>query len=298
MGGERRTVASEPLTAAFVRMLGDRMDLATAPYAEVSSALSTLVEEARRAWPDFGIPPQEFVERIAEVLWTTDGLAATLQKLHTADLYLALACLRGMPEATKQLERRMLPSVAEIAALLRAPKDLAEEARQRLCVSMLTSDGGAPLGLSRYNGRAPLAAWLRAAVLRTANRMQRDERRFERLCSGHYKTHLVQNDFEALQLKTMYQPEFAAAFRDAFASLHEHEQALLRLAYMQGLSIDALGRCYSVHRATAARWVSRARDRLVARTKARLGRSLALRPSEVDSLIRMLASQLTAPEDL
>jgi RNA polymerase sigma-70 factor (ECF subfamily) len=62
--------------------------------------------------------------------------------------------------------------------------------------------------------------------------------------------------------------------------------------FVDGLTIDEIGALYQVHRATAARWISGARNTLLADTRARLTARLALTPSQFDSLMRLVRSEL------
>jgi RNA polymerase sigma-70 factor (ECF subfamily) len=58
------------------------------------------------------------------------------------------------------------------------------------------------------------------------------------------------------------------------------------------LSIDEIGRTYDVHRATAARWLTAVRDRLQDETRRRLRERLKVDDRELDSLFRVVESQL------
>ena len=62
--------------------------------------------------------------------------------------------------------------------------------------------------------------------------------------------------------------------------------------YLGGLNIERIGVCYGVHRATVARSIGDARERLLADTRTRLAGNLALEESEVDSLVGLLRSQV------
>jgi RNA polymerase sigma-70 factor, ECF subfamily len=64
----------------------------------------------------------------------------------------------------------------------------------------------------------------------------------------------------------------------------------LRLHYVDRLSIDRIGTLYRIHRATAARQLTRVRDALIARTRALLGERLGVTESELASLLRLLES--------
>jgi RNA polymerase sigma-70 factor (ECF subfamily) len=80
--------------------------------------------------------------------------------------------------------------------------------------------------------------------------------------------------------------------RTALAGLEPGELVLLRLHHVKGWSVDRLGETYRVGRSTAARRVAAAREKLVAAAKADLRRSLDLTPSELESLIALLQSNL------
>lgn len=70
------------------------------------------------------------------------------------------------------------------------------------------------------------------------------------------------------------------------------ERNLLRQSVLDGLSIDALGELYSVHRSTVARWIERARKRLLELTAASLRDDLKLPTADLASMMRMSDSQL------
>jgi RNA polymerase sigma-70 factor, ECF subfamily len=61
---------------------------------------------------------------------------------------------------------------------------------------------------------------------------------------------------------------------------------------VDGLSGDRIAIMYKVHKSTASRWISSARDRLVEQTRSFLAKRLNLPRAEVESLMRILQSQL------
>jgi RNA polymerase sigma-70 factor (ECF subfamily) len=96
------------------------------------------------------------------------------------------------------------------------------------------------------------------------------------------------------QLKAEYRSEFATALREAIAELSAEDRTLLRQSIVEQLSIDAIGAAFGVHRATAARWLQRARAALVAGTRNVLSQRLKLPVDEIDSVIRLVQSRLDA----
>jgi RNA polymerase sigma-70 factor len=93
-------------------------------------------------------------------------------------------------------------------------------------------------------------------------------------------------------LKRRYTREFRAALREALAALPREQREVLRLNFVHGLNIQAIGQRLNIHRATVARWISSARQAVFAETRRLLSERLKLAPSEFDSLLRMVRSQL------
>jgi RNA polymerase sigma-70 factor (ECF subfamily) len=85
---------------------------------------------------------------------------------------------------------------------------------------------------------------------------------------------------------------FTAALREAAAALEPRLRAVLAMHFTEDLSIDQIGAVYAVHRATAARWVQRARDELIAATRAILIARLGLTPSEIARVGALVQSQV------
>jgi RNA polymerase sigma-70 factor, ECF subfamily len=83
-----------------------------------------------------------------------------------------------------------------------------------------------------------------------------------------------------------------AALRDALASVSPRARTLLRLHYLDGLTVDDLGRMYGVHRATAARWVAAARETVFDETRQRIEAGLGLGEESAADVVRLVQSQL------
>jgi len=100
-----------------------------------------------------------------------------------------------------------------------------------------------------------------------------------------------QADPELNFIKKRYREHFDKAFREALRGLSPRDKNVLRL-YLDGLNIERIGVCYGVHRATVARWIGDARERLLGETRAKLASDLHLQASEIDSLVGLLKSQV------
>ena len=69
-------------------------------------------------------------------------------------------------------------------------------------------------------------------------------------------------------------------------------RSVLKMSFVDGLSIDEIGTIYVVHRATAARWIQRACDEVFEKTRDLLAERLSLSPTELDRMNAMVRSQL------
>lgn len=199
------------------------------------------------------------------------------------DLRLVHLFAQGEPLALRTLEDeffRQLPLV--VASIDSRPafiEDVVQETKTKLC---------AQRRLLQYTGRGPLAGWVRRAAVNTALVLKRPEQpRLEGPADD-----LLANDTELAYLKSRFKGAFREAFRDAVAALPTRERTALRLNALANVSIDELGVMYQVHRATAARWVQRARQDILTGTLKRLEERLNLSAEEAEELMRTLRSQL------
>jgi RNA polymerase sigma-70 factor (ECF subfamily) len=169
-----------------------------------------------------------------------------------------------------------------------------DEALQRLRTSLLVGDNAQPR-LAMYAGRGPLRAWVGVVAARTALMMRRAQPRDILVDDDDWTetlTTISTSNPELELLKRQYAAAFARAFRDAVAGLEPRQRAALRMSYVDGLSIDEIGEIYGVHRATTARWISRACDVLFDTTRALLAERLELSQTELDRMTSLVRSQL------
>jgi RNA polymerase sigma-70 factor (ECF subfamily) len=99
-------------------------------------------------------------------------------------------------------------------------------------------------------------------------------------------------DLEVDYLKGHYRAVFEAALKETLTELPVQQRNVLRLSFVEGLSIDEIGALHGVHRATAARWIAAAREAILDGTRRRLRSDLSLSDSEFDSVVRLVQSQL------
>ena len=103
---------------------------------------------------------------------------------------------------------------------------------------------------------------------------------------------IAADDPEVVYMTLTYAEEFRAAFTVALGQLGAREQTLLRYHHVDGLNIDEIGAIYRIHRVTAFRWLEKAKELLVRSTLDNLRARLKLPANELDSVLRMIRSQI------
>jgi RNA polymerase sigma-70 factor (ECF subfamily) len=64
------------------------------------------------------------------------------------------------------------------------------------------------------------------------------------------------------------------------------------MTIIDGTSCASLAKLHNVHRATATRWLQKARDELARLTKLELSQRLQIQESDVDSIVRLVRSRI------
>jgi RNA polymerase sigma-70 factor (ECF subfamily) len=289
-------------TPSLVRPFLDAAPAATRPVlegiADLDRRLWAIVAEGRAAWPALALDATTVVEFIARQA-TADLADAALDGLRPADLYLACACARQLPAAIAAFDRDYMREVDVALTRMRIgpPRlhDVKQLVRQRLFVGGGTA--GQPTGpgkIAEYAGRGDLRRWVRSVAVRTClNELRKGRREIlvddEQLIAQHA---IAPDDPEIEYMKRTYAHEFRAAFGEALTQLGAREQTLLRYHHVDGLNIDEIGAIYRIHRVTAFRWIEKAKELLARSTLELLRARLQLPASELDSVLRMIRSQI------
>ena len=142
-----------------------------------------------------------------------------------------------------------------------------------------------------YRGRGKLKSWVQVTAVRIAIELCR-KKKPEQTDEALADVAGWDEDPELEPIRHLYRDEFAAAFKTALASLSSRERNVLRLYLLDGLNIDRIGGMYRVHRATVARWIAGAREKLLDGTRAELKQKLRLSETEFESLLVVVKSHL------
>jgi RNA polymerase sigma-70 factor, ECF subfamily len=275
----------------FVDALPGEARVSFAELPDLDDRLAALTDAARAAWPSLGVAEERFLAHVAGRIAAEGVDADALGRLRAGDLYLACACADGSADATTAFIENFMPQVHAALAGLGAGASERDELAQQLVDLLFVGDGGRSGAIATYSGRGSLRSWVRSVAVRTAMRQlgrdrkpAADEEVLEAVPAA--------DDPEVHLLRARYGDAFRAAFREALAALTPRQRNLLKQHTLDELTVDQIGRLYRVHRATAARWVAAAREELCDGTRRRLVERLSLAGSDVDSILRLVWSQL------
>ena len=260
--------------------------------ASLEAALASLLVEARVAWAPVKIEADVFIPYLATRIGADVPLIRALSPRACTDLYLACACAHGDAAAITAFDKTLLRDVTAALSRIDLGSTTLEDLRDRIRHRILIGEGGALPRISEFTGRGDLRGWLRVVAVREALGLLRKQKREER---AHLElAHLdpASGDPELARIEQLYREEFQTAFREALASLPPRERNLLRQHYQQGLGIDQLSALYDIHRATAARWLARARENLASGTRQRMRERLQVERGELDDILRLIQSRL------
>ena len=254
---------------------------------ELAAALGALFEDGRRAWPELALPPEAFVRHLA----SRRALGEPLAGVRAADLYLACACATNVRGAVEAFERAHMCQVGMFLARLRPSASFVDEVRQVLREKLFVGKDGVSPKIAEYTGRGALGSWLRVVALRAAIDLRRqggdavDEGSAEPADPATI-------DPEVGYIKQRYRHAFNDAFRRAVAALDAEQRELLRLHFVDGLTLDQMAARAGVHRATIARRIAAAREAIADEARRLLRTTLGASEAELDSLAGVMRSQI------
>ncbi len=258
-----------------------------------AALLSECTANAHARWPKLVLADEQFSRYLLDRMIGTEPSAENPVLLHSADLYLACACSIGDREALQSFEALCFPEL--VRAVAREPKlatsldDIKQQLREKLFVRV----GGRPAKIEEFNGRSSLQTWFRVIVTRTLiNLGTRGPKERPMSDDALSALPLLESDPELQYMKEHYRNAFAEAFGHATGALESRCRNLLRYSLVENLNIDQIALIHSVHRSTAARWLTEAREQLMRELKRALGEQLKMAPEEFDEVLHLIRSRI------
>lgn len=243
--------------------------------AEFSDRERELFERGREAHPE--LSPD--VDR-CHALWMRVLESGSVDEARSPDVFLVCAALADDPNAARELRRRIDRATQPLEGV--DPDEIA----QRCWLRLFSGEHR----VLRYVGQGDLDGLLRVTTRRLALNASRDAPRDESLELA------LHAEDGAPQLDTQFaSAQYKAAFKEgvehAISTLPDEDRLLLKLHLVDSLGIDKLSGILGVHRATAARRLERARERVAKAVRAALRDTLGEAGID-DSHLRRVRSQL------
>ncbi|MBC7976258.1 MAG: hypothetical protein H7138_14895 [Myxococcales bacterium] len=260
---------------------------ADGPGETLDARLARACQTAHATWPDVGIDDAVFRAHLETLV--TDN-PTHLAELEVAEVYLSLACARGVHAALVILERDyVLPLRPTLSRMGLAPSAI-DEALQIMRDELLTPRPEASPRILNYSGRGQLRGWLRAVAARTGLRLVKHPERNDEFEDARHAP--VVHDLELEYMKKTCGESFRRAFAAALAGLSVDDRLLLKQRFRHHLTVEELGVLHAVHAGTISRWVAAARQRLVQATRTEMMRELGIGRDDVSSILRLIDSQI------
>jgi RNA polymerase sigma-70 factor, ECF subfamily len=247
--------------------------------------LAERLAEARAAHPTVAVDAGRFAASLA----AGAPEPAALLGLSASDLYLALGCAAGDPEALRIFTRQYGPDLDRAVARSPSLGLSAAELSQLVCERLFVATPGAAPRVARYRGEGSLRGFVRVVATRLIIDLSRktvppagDDQLLATLPGA--------TDPELDYLRHAYGALVPPAFEAALASLAVRDRNLLRQRFLHELTVEQLATLYGVHRSTIFEWLKSAHGRLLSGLRRALAASVGA--EELDSVVALLGSRL------
>jgi RNA polymerase sigma-70 factor, ECF subfamily len=204
--------------------------------------------------------------------------------------FLRLACLDGVPGAIATFELEYLEPLHAILERRCGDAALADEALQLMRHKLLLGD--VPR-LSSYQSTGHLRAWLQVVAVRTCQDLARQRgARWAREVPLLHQLPDPGGELDSQLIKNEVDEMFAVALREVVLTLPDGERHALRMHVLAGWNVSQIGEALQIHRATAARWIASAKQRLNDNVRELLQQRLDLSEAELERVFSLMNSRL------
>lgn len=203
------------------------------------------------------------------------------------DLELVTAALDRDERALEALDAEI---VLAAKAATKSTPDLANDVAQELRRELVTAkreDSKLPL----YRATGSLRAWLRTMAVRVALKLTKKTAR-EEPAELYERVSDAQISPELALFKAQHRDRFAAIFSRALAQLEPRQRTMLKLKYLDQLTVKDIGRAYQLHHSNVVRTLQKTEAALLETVRREFARELQLSEERVDSAIDALVSGL------
>jgi RNA polymerase sigma-70 factor (ECF subfamily) len=253
-------------------------------------------EAGRSKWSDFATSLTDFALELARRLSTTPTALtpAELDSCHGSDVYLAIACGRGIDAAIRALEATILVgSVNTAVNHTRATPDQGAEVTAILRRQLFVDEPGRTAACRSFSGRSALTRFVTVIATRELIRIVSRSRKEEPLEDDMLVASLAPGaDPELSVMRRRYHGDVDESFRAALGQLTDRSRSVLRYQLVRKWSVAEIAEVYKRAPSTVNRWLAEAREELGEKVRHELAGRLAIDKSEVDSIVRLVQSRI------
>ncbi|MBN1207307.1 MAG: sigma-70 family RNA polymerase sigma factor [Myxococcaceae bacterium] len=262
---------------------------------ELNRALAQALEAARAWWPEVKLAPELFMRHLAERLPGPRpelSLEALLGQLRVEELYLACACLHQAPLAVKTFEQHYLRKLPRLLGQRERSAAAIDEICQLASVRILVATDEGPPRIAEYKGVGELLSWVRVIAARIAIRQRQGPEVAPEEPDPDLPDPLHISEDPGLRfIKQHHHEDLRHAFREAFSSLTDEDRYLLRLYYVDRLSMYKMEPLLRTSQPTISRRMTQIREKLGAEIRRHLQARLGVSAQDFQSFINLVDSQ-------
>jgi RNA polymerase sigma-70 factor, ECF subfamily len=256
----------------------------------LASALNRWADEATRIAPRLRVPATSVIDATLRAI--DAGIA--LDRVFGVDLCLALAVDSHDESAIEHVVGRMLPAALLAARKVDRSETFLDELRSLVSERLFKKSEQGQTRFAQFTGQGPLGAWLRATVVRQALTLKRSGAALPDDDEGSEATGALADVTPELRvLDTQYRAVFRQAFEAVITTLEPSDQLLLKLYYVDGLSMEAIGKFQGRNKSNVSRALERLHHQVLSETRERLGAVTGAGDAELDSLMDSAPSYLS-----
>lgn len=273
-------------------------------------------QKARDTFPTVQLDFPAFMGRVADLLdqyvvtpWIANHASqgeleecATcfLDKLKWKELYLTTACASGNESAWELFQSLYADCILKVAYSCSENASDAHELADTLMGDLFlpadSQHSSASSKIAQYHGIGSLEGWLRVIVTRMRIDRVRSSRKQVPLDELPAEPQQPADSFNAAGLVEMKEQQIAVSaltesLESALSLLDDQDKLLIKLYYLQHVSLKELGKLFKVHESTVSRRVEQICRKLQKSVERRLREALHVRPGEIQYIIQAGLSQ-------
>jgi len=245
------------------------------------------LRRAHRGLRELPAPDAALVARVRRTLEQNPGA-----KLRLDDLLLAEGCAKGDARALAELERTVIPKVRQAIARIDGSAAFVDEALQAVRERLFTRVDGVEPRVRQYTGEGPLTNWARVAATRIALNVKRAHAPAGEEKSAGLEEPLPAASPELAVMRAHLAGKLETALRDALATLTPGDRNLLRLHFVDGLSLEQLGTMMGAHKSTISRRLQKLQAELVEQSRAALKQRFGIASRELSSVMKVFSQRV------